>query len=153
MSWRNWSALAVLIIGLTQMVGDLVGNPALKGLGAATAMAPSPKVFCEINGFEPFASTFDIVAEGDKTVSIRITPELYSHLKGPYNRRNVYGAAIAGAPLLPDKIRNAVLFYGFNVTGPLRRDLALPQNIARISISIRSNTRGRNQHWIFHCTE
>jgi hypothetical protein len=150
--WRNAAAVGVIVIGLTQMTGDILGNRALKGLGAATAMAPCPKVFCDMDGLEAFASSFEILAGGNESGAIPITPELYSRFKGPYNRRNVYGAAIAAAPLLPESIWRAVFSYGFRSNGPLRREFSLPEHTTRIDISIRTNTRGRNQGWIFPCT-
>ena len=153
MKWRNIAAGALLVLGLTQMAGDLLGNRPLKGLGAATVIAPCPKVFCDINGLEPFASSFAIRADGEKdTASFPITPELYSRLKGPYNRRNVYGAAIAGAPLLPEPVWRSVLDYAFASRGPLRTELGVPAN-TRITLSMRTNTRGRNDTWIFPCAQ
>jgi hypothetical protein len=153
MKWRNMTAMGVLLIGLTQMTGDLCGNRVLKGLGAATAMAPCPKVFSDIDGLEAFASSFEIIAEGDGSTSIPITPELYARLKGPYNRRNVYGAAIAAAPRLPEAIWQGVFGYAFNPGGPLRRELALPENTKRVYVSVRTNTHGHNERWLFPCTQ
>jgi hypothetical protein len=147
---RNFGAIALLVVGLTQMIGDLSGNRALKGIGAATAIAPSPKVFCDINGVEPFASTFFISSQNADDGSFRITPELYSRLRGPYNRRNVYGAAIAGAPLLPPELRQSVLRYAFVPDGPLARELHLTSD-ARVVLTLRTNTRGRNNVWRFEC--
>jgi hypothetical protein len=95
MNARNIAAGALLIIGFTEMTGDLSGNRVLKGLGAVTVIAPCPKVFCDMDGLEAFASDFMITAEANEPWSIPITPQLYSRLKGPYNRRNVYGAVIA----------------------------------------------------------
>jgi hypothetical protein len=152
MNWRNIAASGLLLIGLTQITGDLTGNRALKGIGAATAIAPCPKVFCEINGLEPFASTFIITAEGQETISFPITPELYARLKGPYNRRNVYGAAIAGAPLLPAPLRQSVLSYAFAPRGPLRHELGLTQE-SRVTLTVRTNTRGRDNTWTFRCAQ
>src|SRR4051812_31666958 len=100
MSWRNYAPAGLLLFGLSQMAGDLTGNRLLKGIGAASAIAPSPKVFCDMNGFEPFASTFVVTIRSHQTFSVPLTPHNYAMLGGPYNRRNVYGAAIAGAPLL-----------------------------------------------------
>ena len=155
MKSRDVTAFVLLLIGLTQMTGDLFGNRFLRGIGAATAMAPCPKVFCDMDGFEPFASSFEIIAEreGEQSIRIPVTPELYEHLKGPYNRRNVYGAAIAAAPRLPERIWRNVFCYAFSPGGVLRRDLDLPENIQVVQISVRSNTRGRNQQWIFPCTQ
>jgi hypothetical protein len=151
MNWRNAGAGALLLIGLTQMTGDLLGNRNLKGIGAATAIAPCPKVFCDMDGLEPFASSFTITAKGRDTISIPVTPELYSRLTGPYNRRNVYGAAIAGAPRLPEPIRESVFAYAFGSEGPLR-ELDLPEN-SQITLTIRTNTRGRDDVWNFSCTQ
>jgi hypothetical protein len=152
-NWRNWAATGLLLIGSTQMTGDILGNRVLKGLGAATAIAPCPKVFSDIDGLEAFASSFEIIADGDESISLPITPELYARLKGPYNRRNVYGAAIAAAPRLPEAIWQSVFSYAFRPGGSLRRELALPENTTNIRISVRTNSRGGDEHWIFPCAQ
>ena len=153
MRTRELCSWAILFIGLTQMAGDLFGNRVIKGIGAATAMAPCPKVFCNMGGMEPFASSFEIIADGDKTTRIPITPELYQQLRGPYNRRNVYGAAIAAAPILPERVWQTVFSYAFNPNGPLRHDLALPEKTNSIHILVRTKTRNGSQEWIFPCTK
>lgn len=153
MNWRNLAAIGVLLIGSTEMTGDILGNRVLKGLGAATAMAPCPKVFCDMDGWEAFASSFEIIAEGNQAVAIPITPELYAQLKGPYNRRNVYGAAIAAAPRLPEAIWRSVFYYAFRPGGSLRHELALPENTTEIYIAVRTNTRGRDERWLFPCAQ
>jgi hypothetical protein len=151
--WRNAAAGALLIIGLSQMAGELTGNRILKGLGAVTCIAPCPKVFCDMNGFEPFAADFAITQEEKGSISVPITPTLYSRMKGPYNRRNVYGAAIAGAPLLPEPIRRHVLNYAFAHGGSLRDEFGLPAGGGSIGITIRDKTRGRDANWYFQCEE
>jgi hypothetical protein len=152
MKWRNIMAGVLLLIGLTQMTGDLLRNRNVKGFGAVTVVAPCPKVFCDMDGLEPFASSFTITAKGQDIVSFPVTPELYSKLPGPYNRRNVYGAAIAAAPRLPEPLRKSVLTYGFGPRGPLRTELTLPEN-TKITLTVRTNTRGRHDIWVFPCTQ
>jgi hypothetical protein len=150
MKWRNIVAGALLLVGLSQMIGDLAGNRALKGVGAAIAIAPCPKVFCDMDGLEPFASSFTINTADPDIISIPITPNLYSRFKGPYNRRNVYGAAIAAAPRLPEAMRQSVFDYAFGTDGPLRKELGLPEH-SPITLTLRTNTRGRNDTWTFPC--
>lgn len=147
--WRNIAALGVLLLGLTQMAGDLMGNRVLKGLGAASAMAPCPKVFCDMNGLEGFASTFTLrlEVESGEVREIAITPDLYSRLKGPYNRRNAYGAALSFAPKLPPRLWQSVYDYGWCVDGSLRRELDVPNNARRVTTIIRTQTRGRGDVW------
>jgi hypothetical protein len=147
--WRNLGALVLGLIGLSQMAGDLFGVRALKGLGAASAMAPCPKVFCDVNGLEGFASTFTLRLTGrDGGVrEMEITPEVYALLQGPYNRRNAYGAAISFAPKLPSNLWQSVYRYGWRKGGPLRRELKLPNDIENLSIVVRTKTRGRHDSW------
>lgn len=153
MNWRNAAAGGVLFIGLTQMTGELLGSRVLKGFGAVTTIAPCPKVFCDMNGFEPFAADFTITAGEDEQISIPVTPALYSRMNGPYNRRNVYGAAIAAAPILPEPMRRHVLDYAFAPGGALRDELGIPQGAGPVGITVRDGTRGRSGLWYFRCSK
>ncbi len=147
--WHDLGAVLLLVIGLTQMVGDLLGNRALKGIGAASVAAPCPKVFCDVNGLEGFASTFALEVADDSggRHEIVITPELYARLRGPYNRRNAYGAVLAYGPKLPTSLWQSVYDYGWRENGPLRRELGLPNHKARVVTVIRTHTRGRHDVW------
>lgn len=147
--WRNLGALALLLLGSTQMAGDLLGVRALKGIGAASALAPCPKVFCDVNGLEGFASTFTLELTDDdgRVRALEITPELYARLQGPYNRRNAYGAAISFAPKLPPPLWQSVYDYGWSAGGPLFRELGLPNETQKVTTIVRSQTRGRDQEW------
>lgn len=146
---RNAAAAALCAVGLLQIAGELFGLRALKGIGAASVVAPFPKVFSDVNGLEPFASEFTLEVEtapGQWSGS-PITPELYRRLTGPYNRRNVYGAALSYAPRLPDDLWQAVFCYGLGAQGPLRTELELPEHPVRIRVRIHTKTRGRDDAW------
>ncbi len=146
---RDAAAIFILLLGLSQMAGDLLGNRALKGIGAASAIAPCPKVFCDVNGLEGFASTFtmQIETQSGDTREIEITPEIYARLRGPYNRRNTYGAAISFAPKLPPRLSQSVYNYGWSRNGPLRLELGLPNDIRQVRTCARTQTRGRHDAW------
>lgn len=125
-----WSLL--LIVGLLQMVGDLCGLPALRGIGAATVASPAPKVFSAVRGFETYSTRFFLEwADRDSTThSLELTPEIYARLAGPYNRRNVYGAALAYGPVLmadPQSrpMGQAVMTYALCGEAPLLRELGI----------------------------
>lgn len=105
------AALLLGILGLARMVADLAGLPAVAALAAATGAAPAPKVFSSVDGLETYSSRFFVewtTATGEAR-SVEITPERYARLAGPYNRRNVYGAAIAYGPVLADDVRTRPL--------------------------------------------
>ncbi len=147
--WRNRVAVALGLVGCIQMAGYVTGSSVLRGIGAATAMSPLPKVFSDVEGLETFSSEFTLRYQrpDGAVVEQAITPELYGRLGGPYNRRNVYGAALSYAPRLSRPLWEAVYCYGFADRGPLRRELGLGPTARHISVTIRAGARGRNDVW------
>ena len=136
-------------VGIIQPVGYLIDSRIIRGIGAATAASPLPIVFSDAKGLETFASRFTLIAtqrNGTRT-SIAITPELYNRFEGPYNRRNVYGAAISYGPRLPKPVWKSVLHYGFCQPGPLAESLGLDKNLAVVEILLESKTAGRPAKW------
>ena len=128
---KRW--IALLALGLAQMVGDLTGAGVLRGAAAATAASPAPKVFTRVGKAEPFSGRFAlIVIEPDGAGRrVELTPERYALLAGPYNRRNVYGAAIAAAPELVAEPMTQPLFaqvarYALCGDAPVLRELNVP---------------------------
>jgi hypothetical protein len=146
----NKAAIFLLVLGLLQMTGDLLHLPILRGIGAATGASPAPKVFSSVRGLETFSTRF-FVEWNDKTGifhSVEITPDLYSRLHGPYNRRNVYGAVLAYGPILQTDERtrgmfNSVARYSLCDGAPLLRDLGFdPENVYG-SFVVRLEPRGQ----------
>jgi hypothetical protein len=144
----NIVALALTALGCLQMIGFLTGVRSLRGIGAALALAPFPKVFSDVDGLETFASSFELQwTDAHGRHRLAITPELYSRLKGAYNRRNVYGAALSYGPRLPEPLWQAVFCYAFGPQGPLRREFGLGPEARDIAVQIRTNTKGRFDQW------
>lgn len=114
------------------MAGDILHVPALKGLGAATGASPAPRVFSSMRGLEPYSMRFFIEwrDEAGAERSLRLTPEVYARMRGPYNRRNVYGAVLAAGPVLVSEPLTRPLFHSvtsFALCGPspVLRELGL----------------------------
>jgi len=129
---RNLPAIALLFIGLLQMCGDVLHIPALKGIGAASGASPAPKVFSAVRGLETYSTRFYIEWTDSSAAqrSLEITPEVYAGIQGPYNRRNVYGAAMAYGPVLSTDKNTAAMFnqlitYSFCGDGPLLLELGI----------------------------
>jgi hypothetical protein len=126
------ASVFLLVIGLLQMTGDLLRIPQLKGLAAATGASPAPKVFSSVKGLETFTSDFYIEwKDRNGAVNVtKLTPELYSRIQGPYNRRNVFGAALSYAPVLAGDFRtrpmyDAVVRYALCRPAPLLREMGI----------------------------
>jgi hypothetical protein len=135
----NNAAVGLLVLGLLQMTGDLldhaglgqVGRP-LKGVGAATTASPAPKVFSAVRGLETYSTRFSLewTDRAGEPHRVLLTPELYHRVRGPYNRRNVYGAALAYGPVLVTDERTRPMFeavttYALCGEAPLLRELGI----------------------------
>lgn len=138
MTLRNRLAIGVLCLGLLQMAGYFCGSKVMRGVGLATGIAPYPKVFCEAEGYEAFAASFRL--EGRRADGspwhCDIDPERYARLAGPYNRRNVYGAALAFAPRMPDELRDHLISDALHPDSALRRELDIPGDVADVRVRI-----------------
>jgi hypothetical protein len=129
---REKAAATLLAVGLLQLTGDVLGLPALKGIAMATAASPAPRVFSSIRGFEPFSTRFYLEwrSRDGALRSLALTPEVYERLRGAYNRRNAYGAALAAGPVLATDPRTqemfwAVLSHALCGEAPLLRELGI----------------------------
>lgn len=138
------AAAGLLLLGLLQMAGDLFVVPELRGVGAATAASPAPKVFSTVRGLETFSSRFFLewIDRDGRQRSMEITPELYSKLRGPYNRRNIYGAVLAYGPVLASDPRTLPMFdsvasYALCGRAPLVRELGVDPSQIVGSVRVR----------------
>jgi hypothetical protein len=142
---KKYAAAALLVVGLLQMAGDVFHLPALRGIGAATTASPAPRVFSSVRGLETYSTHFFIewTDRDGRAHSLRLTPELYAQLRGPYNRRNVYGAVLAYGPVLQADPRTRPLFeavarYALCDDAPLLRELGIdPDQIQPGSVRVR----------------
>lgn len=139
----------VIAVGFLRILGWLLHSAALKGIGAVTCASPLPIVFTEVSGVETFASDVYVVFEDerDSTTKVLVTPALYSELSGPYNRRNVIGAAIAYGPVLPEALWQSVLRYGL-CNGILQREMGLPAVMHHTRFVLETRTADRSDKWV-----
>ena len=129
---RHRAAAFLLLLGLLTMAGDLAGIGVLKALGAATVASPAPRVFSAVKGYETYSTRF-FLEWRDKDGSeqtVELSPELYSRVRGPYNRRNVYGAVLAYGPVLATDERTRAMFqaaarYALTGDAPVLRELGI----------------------------
>ena len=150
-------AALLIALGCVQMAGDLSGRPELKAAGAATQASPAPKVFTSQGGFETFSSRFFIEwqdRQGERHV-LELTPETYRRLKGPYNRRNAYGAALSYAPVLAANERtrpmlDLVMRHALCGDAPLLAELGIDRRNIAYPLVLRldpRDARSRSEHW------
>jgi len=80
--------------------------------------------------------------------SVELTPELYRNLRGPYNRRNVYGAALSYGPVLSLNEHTSKMFESVSEFALCREEGLLSElNLDRDSIesiALRYLPRQRN---------
>lgn len=149
MKIRNRLAIAVLCIGMLQMTGYVLNSKVLRGLGLASGISPYTKVFCEADGYEAFAASFRLegfLKDGSRW-SCDLDPEMYSRIKGPYNRRNVYGATLAFAPRLPEDLRSQLLDQAFRPGSRMRQEIGVPDEVTDLLVRITS--KDQTQEWTY----
>jgi hypothetical protein len=143
------SVVLLLALGLLQMAGDVLHLPAIKGLAAATAASPAPKVFSAVRGLETYSTRFFLewTDKRGHVQSVEITPERARGLRGPYNRRNVYGAVLAYGPIMQSDAAlhpmfNSVSQYALCGNAPLLQELGIDtanmQSVPRVRLETRS---------------
>jgi hypothetical protein len=122
----------LVFMALLQMTGDLFSQTWMKALGAAWGASPAPKVFSSAEGLETFSSQFFLIWIDREHVlqRVQLTPQLAKHLKGPYNRRNVYGAILSYGPVLSKnkmmrEVYESVLKYAISQNGLLLKELGI----------------------------
>jgi hypothetical protein len=151
----NKAAMFLLTLGLLQMTGDVLTRLGsqqvggiIKGIGAATTASPAPKVFTSHRGLETFSTRFTLeweTRDGQKQ-SLVLTPEIYQRVRGPYNRRNVYGAVLAFGPVLITNPQTQPMFdsisrYALSGDAPLLRELGVDPTQALGAVRVRYEPR------------
>jgi hypothetical protein len=143
MRLRDKFAFAFLVgLGTLQMAADVAGAQRLKAFAAALQVAPAMRVFTAHQGWETHAARFSVrwEAAGRHGV-VALDPRTYGRVAGPYNRRNVYGAALAYAPVRRADARTrplqeGVVRYAFCTPGTMRAELGLPADARRFVVDI-----------------
>lgn len=159
MSSSKRTKLKVMIAGLAmvaslQTIGYLSGVNALMGLGFVTNASPLPLVFSHFRGTEPFSALYTIHWEtltGERS-SARITPEAYKQLEGPYNLRNVYGAAFAAGPSFQEdpveqNLWITMMRRAFCQPAMLNESLGIPQDLRSIEVHVEGRATGMKNTW------
>ena len=146
------SVALLLALGLLQMAGDVLRVPEIKSLAAATAASPAPKVFSAVRGLETYSSRFFLewTDKAGHFQSVEITPERARGLRGPYNRRNVYGAVLAYGPIMQSDpalkpMFGSVSHYALCGNAPLLQELGIDtakmQGAPRVRLETRNGSK------------
>ncbi len=136
------------VVGLAQMAGDVLKLAPLKAIGAATQASPAPRAFSAVRGLETYSTRFtlDWTDRVGAAHSLVLTPEVYARMRGPYNRRNIYGAVLAYGPVLVSDPRarpmyDAVSRYALCGEAPILRELGVDPAQVAGSVRIRLEPR------------
>jgi hypothetical protein len=124
-------AALLLALGLLQVAADALSLKTVKAVASATQASPAPRVFSAVRGLETYSTRFFIEWEAEgRTESAEVTPARYSGIAGPYNRRNVYGAALAYGPVMmgdahAEPMLRAVMRHALCGDAPVLREMGI----------------------------
>jgi hypothetical protein len=141
---------AIVVLGGLAVLApfaDLVGYEPLRRFAVATNASPAMKVFTSHDGYETFSPRFHIDWQTDgRSRTLTLTPAVYGNVRGPYNRRNVYGAALSYSPVLVANSRMramhaAVVHYALCEPAPVLSELGIGKIDPGTPITVRIETR------------
>ncbi len=143
-----------IILSCASAIGYVANSDSIRGIGFASATSPLPFVFSAYNGEETFSTIFelDIILKNGSHINQQIDNKLYGKLKGPYNRKNVYGAIFSHGVFFDKEnlinIRQQILEWGF-CGGFLSREFGIDEPIKTATISVRTKS---NDIWKMNVT-
>lgn len=122
----------VLVIwGTLNSTAFIAHNDSVKEIGFVTVSSPLPLVFSAFNGYETFATSFNltITYQNNTIITKSLDANIYNKMTGAYNRRNVYGAIFSHGPFFDKsnliRIRQTVLNYAVCSPGIIAQEFGL----------------------------
>lgn len=145
------ATVLLILLGTIRVFADIAGLDKLNAAAAVTNAAPAMKVFTAHNGYETFSSEFRLQLRWHDGVSreLVLDPTVYQQIKGPYNRRNVYGATLAYGPVLSTNehtkaMWRSVAHYAFCNPGVMLEELGLERPDQPYSLIVTYKARNPN---------
>jgi hypothetical protein len=156
--------LFLVSLGSLQIAADALRLPRVQAVAAALQVSPAMKVFTAHQGYETHAARFSLTWQDGRGEGhgLWLDPESYARVRGPYNRRNVYGAAFAYGPLLRADPRlrpmqESVMRHAFCNPATLRAELGIPPDARDLTAHIAPLRRPERQdlqfEWRVNCHE
>jgi sterol desaturase/sphingolipid hydroxylase (fatty acid hydroxylase superfamily) len=114
----------------------------VRDISFATVSSPLPLVFSAYNGYETFATSFNVTIEYLNSTIFKtpLDSNRYNLLSGAYNRRNIYGAVFSHGPFFDKdnliKIRQSVLNYAVCDPGSIIKDFNLHGNVSKMYVDV-----------------
>jgi len=137
------AAVLLCFLGSIKVIADALELKALSAVVAVTNTTPAMKVFTAHDGYETYSAKFQLQVDYDdgSSQSSVLTKQQYQGLRGPYNRRNVYGALIAYGPILyssevTHKMWVTMSRNAFCRNEPISEELGYTSNAKITSVSI-----------------
>ena len=142
-------SVIVVILGTIQIAGFVLRNGKIFYIGKATAIAPLPRPFVDIHGYENFASnvSYDIKMRNGSVVTKKINSSVLMELKGPHKRKIVYINAIVFSPVVKKYRYDSILNYAFCNNGPLLKMFHVEGDVKEVVVHIKTMTAGRKDYW------
>jgi sterol desaturase/sphingolipid hydroxylase (fatty acid hydroxylase superfamily) len=146
--------MVLLVIGCSNTVGYFGELDNIRGIAFATSASPLPLVFSAYNGVETFSTSFEfnITFMNGTTRSQMMDHKVYGMMKGPYNRKNMFGVALSHGPFFDKEnmiqVRQQILHWGLCNPGDLAKEFGIMEKIKKVYITIKSKTKGNeDREW------
>ena len=135
-------------------LAHLMGAPSLAVAARSTAASPLPLAFSQPGSLAGFVKelTIDLTGPDGKVERRTETQELFAGLPGPYERRIIYGSALAFSPLSPRPLFTAILRFGFCDSGPLAERMGVRYPVRSVALVRASRSTSAPRRIEINCT-
>jgi sterol desaturase/sphingolipid hydroxylase (fatty acid hydroxylase superfamily) len=150
---RVAAANALGALGCAQMIGFYMDLSVVRGAAILTVASPLPLAFSHFRGHETFSNAFSYKARTVSGVALEgfIDPALYGRVRGAYNFKNAFGAALSYGPFFVEPwqldARRSVLRYGFCEPGNIVSDSNITGGEALRDVTIHVEPVGGGDGW------
>lgn len=141
---RTAAAVALTVLGLSQIAGVVLGLPRLALVGHRLVVAPLPAVFARRAGFETYARRFELTLHLADGTRLRLEGDraFAARLRGPTGRVNGVLGVLTFWNLYPESARDRVLRFLLCEPGAIASELGADEPVRGFAIRTWSSRPG-----------
>jgi hypothetical protein len=135
---RRSACVGVVLVGMSQPLGYVLGWSGLRSLGVVSGASPLPLVFNALNGYEYWAAQhkLELQLRDGAWSDLALDSHIFAELPGSHRLHMLLTFPFMAAPIVPQPLWEEMLERALCDSGPLARAAALPSEVRAGRIEI-----------------
>lgn len=145
-----YAQISLVVIGCLQSLSHMTGLHELAAVSYLTAASPTPFVFNQVNGVEPFFQIYKFTLTDDQgnNQEFELSNQLQAELQIPHRLMAALSSPFAMGLFLPKSVTDSALEYAFCNPGFLKNKFAYAKSVQSIHYTITAkNPRVTRPEW------